>query len=72
MAGRPGMSGSPHGVGITNDALHEYRLRFLRQVNEGLQQMWDANERMPLVLAGVEEVIHEFRGLFNYPGTVLD
>lgn len=67
-AGR-GLSGSLHGQGITNDALHEYRLRFLREVASGVEGFLHG-ESTPLVLAGVDEVIHEFRGIFRYPNVL--
>lgn len=70
-AGRGGPSGSPHGVGITNDALHEYRLRFLRQVASGAEEFLH-EERTPLVLAGVNELIHEFRLIFQYRNVLAD
>jgi hypothetical protein len=63
--------GSSHGMGITNDALHEYRLRFFREVNDGLQSLF-TGEKIPLVLVGVEDIIHEFRGMFEYPNVLED
>lgn len=58
--------GSMHGVGVSNHVVEEHRARFLRQVNTGLHKLLNG-QKLPLILAGVDDIVHEFREIFEYP-----
>ena len=60
-----GVSGSPHGIGVKNEELEEYRKRFLRQVNEGLKSFWHG-QSVPVMLAGVDDLVQSFRKELTY------
>ena len=69
--GSSGASGTTHGVGIKNEELEEFRLRFLRQINEGLKAFL-GSQSVPLMLAGVDDLVHGFRKELAYPWVLSD
>lgn len=69
--GFAGASGSTHGAGLKNDELAESRLRFLRQINEGLGSFLGSKD-VPLMLAGVDDLVHAMRKELNYSGVLSD
>ncbi len=66
-----GASGATHGVGLKNDELEEPRLQFLRQINQGLTGFL-GSQNVPLVLAGVDDLVHALRKELDYSGVFPD
>jgi len=69
--GTSGASGTPHGIGFKNEELEEFRLRYLRQMNEGLGVFMGA-QNVPLMLAGVDDLVHGFLKELSYPCVLPD
>lgn len=69
--GFAGASGSSHGIGVKNEVLEESRLRFLRRVNQSLMTFL-SDQSVPLILAGVDDLVHGFRKELSYAGVLAE
>jgi hypothetical protein len=70
-SGFVGASGTTHGIGMSNEELEEFRLRFLRQISENLTTFLH-NQHVPLMLAGVDDLIAGFRKELSYSGLLTE
>lgn len=65
----PGGGGTMRGHGADSGVLEAQRERFLRQVAHGVEERLGRREpAVPLVLAGVDDLVGAFRPLCSYPG----
>jgi hypothetical protein len=72
VAARSGAGGAKtvyHGQGAGDDDRTPEIIRFLQLVDDGLRQRFD-DPQTPVVLAGVEEIIHRFHSLAKFQGLI--
>lgn len=66
-SGRLAEAISPHGQGDSNDAGREERLDFFRIIDHKINQSKDIDKRRPILLAGTDNDVGDYRALSELP-----